>query len=85
MLVMDKKQQTTTLDRMLPGQAGHVVEVDAQSSLGRRLLELGLVPGRRARMLRAAPFGDPIEIELPNSYLTLRRYEASLVRIALEA
>ena len=75
---------TTTLDRLIPGQAGEIIDVNATSSLGRRLLELGVVPGRRARMLRSAPFGDPIEIELPGSYLSLRRYEASLVRIALE-
>jgi ferrous iron transport protein A len=84
MLATETKRQTTTLDLMLPGQAGRVLDVNATSSLGRRLLELGLVPGRLARMLRAAPLGDPIEIELPNCYLTLRRYEASLVRIALE-
>jgi Fe2+ transport system protein FeoA len=83
MLVTTGKS-TTTLDRMIPGQSGRIIDVNATSSLGRRLLELGVVPGRLAQMLRTAPFGDPIEIELPNSYLTLRRYEASLVRIALE-
>lgn len=84
MLAKNSERLSTTLDLLIPGQAGRVIDVNATTSLGRRLLELGLVPGRRARMLRAAPFGDPIEIELPNSYLTLRRYEASLVRIALE-
>jgi Fe2+ transport system protein FeoA len=75
---------TITLDQLIPGQRGRIVDVDTSSALGRRLLELGLVPGRRTQMLRSAPFGDPIEIELPGSYLSLRRYEASLVHVALE-
>jgi ferrous iron transport protein A len=76
---------TTTLDKLTAGQCGTVVDVDSSSALGRRLLELGLVPGRRARMLREAPLGDPIEIDLYSSYLSIRRYEASLVQMQLES
>jgi len=77
--------EQTTLDRLIPGQGGTVVDVDSSSPLGRRLLELGVVPGRQARMLRRAPLGDPIEVGLPNSYLSLRLYEASLVQISVES
>jgi len=79
-----KTQDTVTLDRLSPGESGTVLDVDRSSPQGRRLMELGIVPGRRARMLRCAPLGDPIEIGLPDSYLSLRRTEASLVRIAID-
>lgn len=83
-MVSNTKNQTT-LDRLVPGQGGTVVDVDSSGPLGRRLLEMGLVPGRRARMLRHAPLGDPIEVGLRDSYLSLRRHEASLVQIVIEA
>jgi ferrous iron transport protein A len=75
----------TTLDRLAPGQQGQVIDVDATSALGCRLLELGIVPGRRAQLLRAAPLGDPIEIRIAHSLLSLRRYEARLVSVSVPA
>lgn len=75
----------TTLDKLEPGQAGEITAVDDSNPLGRRLLELGIVPGQQARMLRRAPLGDPIEIGLSSSYLSLRLYEASLVRLSLNS
>lgn len=39
----------------------------------RRLAELGFVPGTEVRMVRRAPFGDPIEIELRGYRVCLRR------------
>jgi ferrous iron transport protein A len=75
----------TTLDKLEPGQEGVVTDVDVSNPLGRRLLELGIIPGQQARMLRRAPLGDPIEIGLSSSYLSLRLYEASLVRLSLNS
>lgn len=85
MVVVGTNRLQTTLDRLTPGQNGTVVDVDSTSPLGRRLLEMGLVPGRRARMLRHAPLGDPIEVGLRDSYLSLRRLEASLVLVVLDS
>ena len=78
-----KTHSRLTLDRLKVGQSGVVVNVDASGSMGRRLLELGLVPGRRAKVVRHAPLGDPIEVDLRSSLLSLRRYEAALVDISL--
>ena len=77
--------ERVTLDRLVPGQCGTVIDVDASCALGRRLLELGITPGRRAELLRAAPLGDPIEIRIAYSLLSLRRYEAQLVSMSLSA
>jgi Fe2+ transport system protein FeoA len=74
-----KDRTTVTLDCLKVGQVATVVSVDASGALGRRLLELGLVPGCRATVVRHAPLGDPIEVDLRSSLLSLRRYEAALV------
>lgn len=78
-----KANDTVTLDRLKVGQTAEVVRVDASGALGRRLLELGLVPGCIATVVRHAPLGDPIEVDLRSSLLSLRRYEAALVQMSL--
>jgi Fe2+ transport system protein FeoA len=42
---------------------------------------MGLVPGTRFTLVRRAPLGDPIEISLRGSLLSLRRSEAELIEI----
>ncbi len=38
-----------------------------------RLTEMGFVPGTRLRIIRAAPLGDPIEIEIRDTRVCVRR------------
>jgi ferrous iron transport protein A len=71
-----------TLDTFSNGESGTVISVDSSAPLGRRLLEVGLTPGIVARVIRRAPLGDPIQVSLPDGSLTLRAYEASLVRMS---
>ena len=49
-----------------------------------RLREMGLLPGTRVTLVRTAPLGDPIEIQVRGYRLSLRKSEASLVEIAAE-
>jgi len=46
-----------------------------------RLLELGLFDGNEVRMVGAAPMGDPLEIELNECRLSMRREDARQVEI----
>ncbi|MDA3852115.1 MAG: FeoA family protein [Spirochaetaceae bacterium] len=48
-----------------------------------RLLAMGLTRGTRVKLIRRAPMGDPLEIELRGFRLTLRRDEASIVLIQI--
>ena len=47
----------------------------------RRLMEMGLVPGTEVALVNVAPLGDPLEIELRNGRLSIRRHEAAMVRV----
>ena len=47
----------------------------------RRLMTMGLLPNTEIQLLRVAPLGDPIEIELRHSRLTLRKAEAACVLV----
>lgn len=74
----------TSLDRLLPGQRGRVVGLAEDSPVTRRLMELGLVPGRSIVFLRDAPLHDPLEVQIGSFCLSLRRAEASLVAVEPE-
>lgn len=45
----------------------------------RRLLDLGFVPGTPVLVVRRAPLGDPLELELRGYRLCVRRTEAERI------
>lgn len=47
----------------------------------RRLRELGMLPGTEIKVIRHAPLGDPIEITVRGSHLSIRREEADLIAV----
>lgn len=70
-----------TLDRLPIGQSGRIVAVGGQGALRRRLLDMGLTPGTTVAVQKAAPMGDPIELELRGYSLTLRLEDAAGVEV----
>jgi ferrous iron transport protein A len=59
------------------GMTGKVVRVPAPTPETTRLEEMGLTLGTTFRVVKVAPFGDPIEIELRGYRLCLRKRETS--------
>jgi Fe2+ transport system protein FeoA len=56
-----------------------VAEIHLAGEERSRLLELGLVPGTVVELVRFAPLGDPVEIHVRGSNLSLRRHEAEQI------
>jgi len=73
------------LSRLAPGASGVIERVELASGAGRRLLDLGFVPGTAVRVLRRAPLGDPVSYELRGVRLALRRSEAARIWVRVEA
>ena len=73
------------LSELSPGQTGTIVAVDDTGLIGRRLLDLGLLPGTPVRALRQAPLGDPGVFALRGMQICLRRSETRQIRVRLEA
>ena len=71
----------TSLADLEPGAGARVAAVEEGSPIGRRLLDLGFVPGTEVRVVRRAPLGDPVEYELRGTRLCLRRSEARRIRV----
>ncbi|MCH9698615.1 MAG: ferrous iron transport protein A [Gammaproteobacteria bacterium] len=59
------------------GQKGRVAGfIPGDKTYRKRLLAMGLTPGVEFTMLRCAPLGDPVEIEIRDYSLSLRKAEA---------
>ncbi len=74
---MDDEPATTTLDELPVGAEGTVVAVRCERPIARRLMEMGVLPGTRLRVVRVAPLGDPIQLRLRSYSLSIRRREAA--------
>ena len=67
---------------MSVGQAGKVVGYVGQDRAYRhKLLRMGLNKGATFKVVRKAPMGDPIEIEISGFNLTLRKTEADILDV----
>jgi len=63
------------------GQHAEITSIDCDRVLSRRLMEMGLLPGTRVRLVRVAPLGDPIELRVRNYSLSVRRAEAAKIGV----
>ncbi|HSV94124.1 MAG TPA: FeoA family protein [Desulfobacterales bacterium] len=69
-----------TLADMAPGQSARIVGYEAGNPQYRsRLLAMGLTRGTGLRVLKIAPLGDPIEVEVRGFNLSLRKLEARIL------
>lgn len=73
-----------TLAGVEVGGTAIVEGVAGDGSVSRRLMEMGIVPGVRIRVVKRAPFGDPIELRVRGYNLALRLSEAQTVRVLVE-
>ena len=71
----------TCLNCLPHGVGARVVGVSGEGSVSRRLMEMGVVPGARVRVIKAAPLGDPLEIRVRSYHLALRRSEAEAITV----
>ena len=59
---------------------------EAQSTVSRRLLELGFIPGELVEVIEEIwPGGDPMAVRVGNTTFALRRREAGAVLVAVTA
>lgn len=68
-----------TLSELPWGKSARIEAISGERGFRRRLLELGLLPGTAVRVLRVAPLGDPLELSVRGTCLSIRRNEASQI------
>lgn len=70
-----------TLKNLKHGEKGRIITVEAQGILSQKLSDMGFIPGREVKMVRYAPFRDPVEVNLVGYNVGIRRDEAEFVHV----
>ncbi len=71
-----------TLANLEIGAVGKVESVLENGAISKRLMEMGIVPGVELKVVKTAPFGDPIQIRVRGYNLAMRRNEAEAIIIS---
>ena len=67
--------------KMKKNQSGVISAVKATGELGRRIRDMGLVPGSEVKIQGQAPLYDPISLRIMGFTLTLRNSEADYIDV----
>lgn len=71
-----------TLGDLRPGEIGSVVGIGEKGPMRRRIMDMGVTPGTSIKVIKVAPLGDPIEINVRGYELSLRKDEAKQIQIS---
>lgn len=66
---------------MKDNQEGIICSVKARGELGRRIRDMGLVPGTKIKVRGRAPLYDPVALRVMGFTLTLRNREADAIEV----
>ena len=72
------------LSDMKPGEKGRVLSIDGGGVFLRRLVDMGVVRDVDLTLIRRAPLGDPVEVEVRGYNLTLRKAEAENITVEVK-
>lgn len=78
---MEQSGSTINLRQMRVGQTATIATISAQGELGRRIRDMGLVPGATVAIVGRAPLKDPVALRLQGFTLTLRNNEADWITV----
>ncbi len=65
----------------LQSTAPHTIREVEESELKHRLYDLGIYPNQNLQMVKRAPLGDPVVVEVEGQLVMLRLSEANLITI----
>jgi ferrous iron transport protein A len=72
---------SVTLRSLKLNQKARIVTVSAQGDLGRRIRDMGLVPGAQVQVVGRAPLQAPVALRLAGFTLSLRNNEADFIAV----
>lgn len=79
----DKRKRLSELEC---GQSGHVYAViSTDKRMRRHIVDMGITPGTEIKLVKLAPMGDPLEIELRGYAMSLRKADADAILLMSES
>jgi ferrous iron transport protein A len=70
-----------TLRDLKPGQEGTVISIGEKGPMRRRIMDMGVTPGILIKVIKVAPLGDPVEVNVRGYELSLRKAEAENILV----
>ena len=70
-----------TLRDLEVGKSAVILKVGGQGALRQHFLDMGMIPGAEVTVVKLAPMGDPLELQIHGYELTLRLAEAQQIEI----
>ena len=70
-----------TLKELGIGESGSIVKIGTIGALKQRFMDMGITKGTEVKVLKIAPLGDPIEIEIRGYNLSIRKADAEKIVI----
>lgn len=76
-----KAMAVKILSELRAKEKGRIVRVEGGGSIGRRMMDMGVVKGTEVEVVRVAPLGDPMEVRLKGYSLSVRKEEAERIKV----
>jgi ferrous iron transport protein A len=70
-----------TLKQAKIGSTVRVVKIHGEGAVRRRIMDMGITKGVEIFVRKAAPLGDPIELNLRGYELSLRKDDAEMIEV----
>ena len=69
------------LNELAVGKSAAILRVGGKGALRQHFLDMGMIPGAEVTVIKLAPMGDPMELQIHGYELTLRLAEAEQIEI----
>jgi len=70
--------------QMSENQSGTIKAVRANGEMGRRIRDMGLIPGAEVKIQGKAPLNDPVALKVMGFTMTLRNSEADYIEVEVK-
>ena len=70
-----------TMRDLKPGQSARIIAVGGEGAVRQHFLDMGVIPGAEATLVKLAPMGDPMELQIHGYELTLRLEDAAKIEV----
>ena len=70
-----------TLKELEVGASGVIARVRTTGALKQRFMDMGITKGTEVKVIKIAPLGDPIEIEVRGYNLSIRKADAENIEM----
>ncbi len=79
--VLKEEITVRTLRDVKIGEKATVVKLHGEGAVKRRIMDMGITKNTEVLVRKVAPLGDPIEINVRNYELSIRKADAEMIEV----